>query len=618
MKFTTRLVLVGALSTARALETASQWPVSALKQPLKPSQPSRPLEWGDINIISTTDTHGWLLGHEHGSFPEPNYSGTWGDYSAFVTHMKELAVEKDVDLLLVDSGDLHDGTGLVDGFPAGGVDAQDANEFFKQMPYDVLAIGNHELYVYANVYDMHMNFGQHYKDRYLSSNVNITVYDANNRSVSVPVGNRFRKFKTRKGRSVTAFGVIFNFGTNAVNTTVQRVEDMVKEQWFADAIVEEPDLFLLVGHMPVARDRWPLVFNAIRAVHPTTPILIFGGHLHVRDCLQLDQRSVSLASGRYMETLGWLSVDLDSQGNTQPLNFSRRYLDANVVTYQYHTNRTDFTFGTDQGRNITAGLRELEKRFQLTEQYGVAPRDYSMTGAPYPSNDSILTLTVEEAVPTVLALNSSRAAQGIPSLLIISSGSQRFDIFKGPFTRNDELTVSPFVNQYIFFPDVPFEVAVKVLPALNGKGAERLWPSEREEGESREMRAWRVEREVEREYANWLEDMHRQYYDSERSATLQGELTLGYVTTDACPGVGDDVAHLPIPAYRIPDFIASRTPEPVDGKVDLIFVDFIEGQLTRTLNELQTERVYTRADASVYAPVWSNQVLGRYARVAWN
>lgn len=35
--------------------------------------PSRPLQWGDINIIHTTDTHGWLLGHQKTSFPEPNY-----------------------------------------------------------------------------------------------------------------------------------------------------------------------------------------------------------------------------------------------------------------------------------------------------------------------------------------------------------------------------------------------------------------------------------------------------------------------------------------------------------------------------------------------------------------
>lgn len=35
--------------------------------------PSRPLEWGDINFIHTTDSHGWLLGHQKQSFPEPNY-----------------------------------------------------------------------------------------------------------------------------------------------------------------------------------------------------------------------------------------------------------------------------------------------------------------------------------------------------------------------------------------------------------------------------------------------------------------------------------------------------------------------------------------------------------------
>jgi hypothetical protein len=37
------------------------------------SPPTRPLDWGDINIIHTTDSHGWLLGHTKGSFPEPNY-----------------------------------------------------------------------------------------------------------------------------------------------------------------------------------------------------------------------------------------------------------------------------------------------------------------------------------------------------------------------------------------------------------------------------------------------------------------------------------------------------------------------------------------------------------------
>ena len=39
--------------------------------------------------------------------------------------------EKDVDLLLVDSGDLHDGTGLSDGFPPGGVDGHEVRRLAR-------------------------------------------------------------------------------------------------------------------------------------------------------------------------------------------------------------------------------------------------------------------------------------------------------------------------------------------------------------------------------------------------------------------------------------------------------------------------------------------------------
>lgn len=84
-------------------------------------------------------------------------------------------------------------------------------------------------------------------------------------SLCLPL-ERFVKFKTRKwvtiirsytyavliscpsrGRKVTSLGVLFDFTGNDKNTTVQKVEDMVKEQWFSEAIKDEPDFFLLVG-----------------------------------------------------------------------------------------------------------------------------------------------------------------------------------------------------------------------------------------------------------------------------------------------------------------------------------------------------------------------------------
>lgn len=120
--------------------------------PLTP--PYRPLVWGDLNVIHTTDTHGWLLGHQKSSWAEPYYSGDLGDFASFVTHMKQIALHKDVDLLLIDSGDLHDGTGLSDGYPPGDVDAHESNKFIERLPYDLMTIGNHELYGYADTYDM--------------------------------------------------------------------------------------------------------------------------------------------------------------------------------------------------------------------------------------------------------------------------------------------------------------------------------------------------------------------------------------------------------------------------------------------------------------------------------
>jgi 2',3'-cyclic-nucleotide 2'-phosphodiesterase (5'-nucleotidase family) len=64
------------------------------------TSPSGPLEWGQINFLHTTDTHGWLEGH----IKEQNYGADWGDYVSFTKHMKQKARKLGVDLLLVDTG----------------------------------------------------------------------------------------------------------------------------------------------------------------------------------------------------------------------------------------------------------------------------------------------------------------------------------------------------------------------------------------------------------------------------------------------------------------------------------------------------------------------------------
>jgi 2',3'-cyclic-nucleotide 2'-phosphodiesterase (5'-nucleotidase family) len=62
--------------------------------------PRAPLEWGQLNILHTSDTHGWLEGH----LKQANYGADWGDFVSFAEAMKRRARSLGVDLLLVDTG----------------------------------------------------------------------------------------------------------------------------------------------------------------------------------------------------------------------------------------------------------------------------------------------------------------------------------------------------------------------------------------------------------------------------------------------------------------------------------------------------------------------------------
>jgi hypothetical protein len=228
-------------------------------------------------------------------------------------------------------------------------------------------------------------------------------------------------------------------------------------------------------------------------------------------------------------------MNLDHRGSKKNLTINRRYLDPNRVTYevcnhshrrrfvniyrrQYHTHRHRSSFDTFLGRRITAGLKSLATKFDLSFKFGTAPRDYSISRDAYPSDGSVLSLLVDEVLPTVLVINNTRAS--IPHLIIANSGAIRFDVFAGPFTKNDQLTASPFTDGFDYIADVPLGVANKVLPVLNKQG----------ETIRRDLDGERYARgDVGTQYRLWLEDMHLR---AEPERLAAPNLTLGYVTKD--------------------------------------------------------------------------------------
>jgi hypothetical protein len=101
----------------------------------------------------------------------------------------------------------------------------------------------------------------------------------------------------------------------------------------------------------------------------------------------------------------------------------------------------------------------------------------------------------------------------------------RFDIFQGPFTKNDQLTASPFTNAFVFIPNVTVSIATQVVDALNGVGA----PSRRELLEQREIMEY-ARGNIDARYHAWVRRMAEQ--DAIEKQAVVENLTLGYVTHD--------------------------------------------------------------------------------------
>ncbi|KAK5685447.1 hypothetical protein LTS10_003525 [Elasticomyces elasticus] len=154
----------------------------------------------------------------------------------------------------------------------------------QNIDYDILTIGNHELYTGDISYEHFYNFSRQYGEQYVTSNVQI--YNLNSGAFDY-IGRNHRYFTTPKGLRIMAFGVLYNFTGNSNASKVIPAAEMVNQTWFQNALhTSEPiDMFLLIGHNPM-----------------------FGGHSHIRNFAVYDESATALESGRYCETLGWLSM----------------------------------------------------------------------------------------------------------------------------------------------------------------------------------------------------------------------------------------------------------------------------------------------------------------------
>ncbi|KAJ5615391.1 hypothetical protein N7537_000505 [Penicillium hordei] len=546
------LSLLWLLPSALAAQPSAPDPISA---------PLRTLDFGQLNFLHTTDTHGWLAGH----LQEPSYSADWGDYVSFTTRMREKAEAQGQDLLVIDTGDRVEGNGLYDSSEPKGIYLSD---ILQHQHIDLLTSGNHELYKQNTSEAELLVTVPNFRGNYLASNIDI-IHPTTKELV--PLAPRFKKFTTKKqGIRIVAFGFLFDFNGNYNNTVVQRVSSTIKEDWFQEAIRDkEVDLFLVIGHVPVHSPEYRAIFKEIRGIRWDTPIQFFGGHQHVRDYAQYDSKAFGLASGRFMETVGFMSIDglasKTSQQSAAGPVFKRRYIDNNVFSYYHHTGTDQETFPTENGLNVSRLIAKARTDLHLDQIHGCAPHDLWMSRVKYPDPNSIYTWLETQ----VLGDLRDESRGDTPRVAIINTGAMRFDIFKGPFTQDSTFIVSPFTSTFRYLKGVPYDKAQLIVEVLNEQ------PQVLSTDESSLTTLGPLEQLAYPEDVispNWA--------SASGQIPMSGpDLVPGYTTKDDAGTDGDDTIHAPINFYRVPNCIqalksanASETPK----TVDLVYLDFIE------------------------------------------
>ena len=112
-----------------------------------------------------------------------------GDFISFTTHLRRITHSRNQDLLLIDSGDRHDGNGLSDITSPNGLKS---TPIFIKQDYDLLTIGNHELYLWENSKQEYETVVNHFQDKYVCSNVDIRL----DNGLFVPLGLKYKYFTT--------------------------------------------------------------------------------------------------------------------------------------------------------------------------------------------------------------------------------------------------------------------------------------------------------------------------------------------------------------------------------------------------------------------------------------
>lgn len=303
------------------------------------------------------------------------------------------------------------------------------------------------------------------------------------------------------------------------------------------------------------------------------------------------------------------------------MRYARRYLDWNRQTFAYHAKGSQNldAFGTPKGAAVSSKITTDRAKLNLTSLYGCAPATYCEYCKPFGTDGNIFQL-LQTALSTVV-VNETRKENA--RMIIINTGSVRFDLAQGPFTYDDSFIVSPFDDAFQFIPDVPYEQASKVIEILNAGPYQKKRDLDTSDFGFNSILADR-DTCIDPPLTHSYEGVTRRSKQGGRLIRRQSTApTPGYTTVDDFGNDGDDTAHSTIPHYPQPNDLQANGSFPLDGSlpktVDLVFLDFIASYIVNALNTADVGGSFSLSQVSYYMDkeFTTNSYLPAYAKIAW-
>ena len=375
------------------------------------------LPWSDVNVLIDTDVHSYL---ERGTT----------DYGKVLSFYERLKQDHP-NLLFVMNGDWMDGTGLALSLPS-------LTPLLQRVPWDVVTLGNHELYRSDVLETMLADLIPHWGDRFVTSNVH-------HAGTKQSVGRRFRIVQR-----VLCFGFLVQMSHPTPLVEIQLVQDAVQEDWFREVLLQTGDSFdsiLVLAHMDAEDPDVIVLLQAIREfVGATLPVLFVTGHTHRRAYVEPDASSASFQAGHYLDTIGFASYSL--QGD-----FHHVFVDPEQLSTYVGT-----TLDTPNGTALSRAITETRDSLGLTKRIGCVPSRSLLLNTTVDAPNSLWKFVDEVLAPSFLSPNQ---------VLLLSKGNWAVSLHKGHLTVDDLIRVAPYNSTLMLWKGLAVDDLHALVATLN-------------------------------------------------------------------------------------------------------------------------------------------------------